>query len=63
MNSGNQHIKSFNADPRAKNRIKIMSAKQRAKQASADVYRSQKYHIGVCTSATSKEDRVQCTPS
>jgi hypothetical protein len=58
MNSGNQHIKSFNADPRAKNRIKFISAKQRAKQASADVYRSYKRRIGVVTSAASREERV-----
>lgn len=58
MNSGNQHIKSFNADPRAKNRIKFISAKQRAKQASADVYRSYKRRTGVVTSAASREERV-----
>ena len=58
MNNGNQHIKSFNADPTAKNRIKFISAKQRAKQASADVYRSYKRRTGIVTSAASREERV-----
>ena len=57
MNS-NQIVKSFNADPRAKNRLKFTSAKERAKQASADVYRSYKRRTGVVTSAASREERV-----
>lgn len=54
----NQHVKSFNPDPRAKNRIKFASVKQRAKQASADVYRTYKRRTGIVTSAASREERV-----
>lgn len=54
----NQHVKSVNKDPRAKNRIKFASAKQRAKQASADVYRTYKRRTGVVTTAASREERV-----
>jgi hypothetical protein len=54
----NQHVKSFNPDPRAKNRIKFTSVKQRSKKASADVYRSYKRRAGVVTSAASREERV-----
>ncbi len=57
MNS-NQHVKSVNVDSRAKNRIRFASAKERAKQASADVYRNYKRRTGVVTSAASREERV-----
>ena len=50
-------IKSVNTDKRVKNRFRFTSSKQRAKHASADVYRSYKRRIGV-TSAASREERV-----
>lgn len=53
-----QHIKTLQTDARGKNRLKYVSTKERAKLASADVYRS--YHrrgIGV-TSAASREERL-----
>ena len=56
--NNHQHVKSFNPDADGKNRIKFVSAKQRAKQASADVYRSYKRRTGVVTSAASREERV-----
>jgi hypothetical protein len=52
-----QHIKSVSTDPRSKNRIRYKSSRQRAKSASADVYRSYKRQFGV-TSAASREERV-----
>ena len=52
-----QHIKSLNTDSRGKNRLRYSSTKERAKTASADVYRSYKRRIGV-TSAASREERV-----
>jgi len=57
MNSGNKPVKSLNVDPRSKNRIRFQSAKQRAKKASADVYRTYKRRVGV-TTAASREERV-----
>jgi hypothetical protein len=54
----NQQVKSFNPDPKAKNRIKFTSARQRAKQVSSDVYRTYKRRTGVVTSAASREERV-----
>eukprot|EP00980_Cylindrotheca_fusiformis_P008868 scaffold1894_cov180-Cylindrotheca_fusiformis.AAC.1 len=50
-------VKSINPDKRSKKRIKFTSPKQRAKRASADVYRSYKRKIGV-TSAATREERV-----
>ncbi len=55
MNRGSQPIKSFNVDPRSKNRIKFQSSKQRAKKASADVYRTYKRRFGVTSAATREE--------
>jgi hypothetical protein len=52
MNS-NQQVKSVNGS-----RIRFASAKQRAKKASADVYRTYKRRTGVVTSAASREERV-----
>lgn len=49
------HVKSISTDKRSKNRIKFASAKQRAKRASADVYRSYKRKIGVTSAATREE--------
>jgi hypothetical protein len=56
MNNNNQqHVKTYNANSKSKNRIKFSSSKQRAKQASADVYRSYKRKHGT---AASREERV-----
>ena len=52
-----QHTKSLSTDSRSKNRIRYASTRERAKRASADVYRSYKRRIGV-TSAASREERV-----
>ena len=52
-----QHVKSINIDKRSTKRIKFASAKERAKRASADVYRSHKRKIGA-TSATTREEAV-----
>ncbi len=52
-----RHVKSVNIDQRSNKRIKFASAKERAKRASADVYRSHKRKIGA-TSATTREEAV-----
>lgn len=52
-----RHVKSVNIDERSNKRIKFASAKERAKRASADVYRSHKRKIGA-TSATTREEAV-----
>ena len=49
------HVKSINTDKRSNKRIKFASAKQRAKRASADVYRSYKRKIGATSAATREE--------
>jgi hypothetical protein len=49
------HVKSINTDERSKKRIKFASQKQRAKRASADVYRSYRRKIGVTSAATREE--------
>lgn len=54
-NSNQQHIKSYNPNAKGKNRIKFTSSRQRAKRASADVYRSYKRNAGT---AASREERV-----
>eukprot|EP00978_Attheya_sp_CCMP212_P002117 scaffold4358_cov59-Attheya_sp.AAC.2 len=54
----NGPVKTITSDPRSKNRLRFASTKQRAKRASADVYRSYKRRgIGV-TSAATREERV-----
>ena len=50
-----QHRKSLNTDSRSKNRIRYSSVRDRAKRASADVYRSYNRRIGVTTAATREE--------
>jgi hypothetical protein len=52
-----QHVKSLSTDSRSKNRIRYASSRQKAKGASADVYRNYKRKIGV-TSAATREERV-----
>lgn len=52
-----QHTKGLSSDARSKNRIRYSSARDRAKRASADVYRSYKRRIEV-TTAASREERV-----
>ncbi|CAJ1908376.1 unnamed protein product [Cylindrotheca closterium] len=49
------HVKSINTDKRSNKRIKFASAKQRAKRASADVYRSYKRKLGATSAATREE--------
>jgi hypothetical protein len=49
------HVKSINTDERSNKRIKFASQKQRAKRASADVYRSYRRKIGVTSAATREE--------
>jgi hypothetical protein len=57
--SSHQHTKTLSTDSRAKNRIRYASTKDRAKKASADVYRSYKRRVGVAqTTAASREERV-----
>jgi hypothetical protein len=58
MAENEQRIKSVSTDPRSKNRLRFSSTKQRAKNASADVYRSYKRRLGSVTSAASREERV-----
>ena len=54
-----QHTKTLSTDSRSKNRIRYASTKDRAKKASADVYRSYKRRVGVAqTTAASREERV-----
>lgn len=53
-----QHVKAFNSDAKSNNRLRYISGKERAKKASADVYRSYKRRTGVVTSAASREERV-----
>ena len=50
-----ERVKSLNTDPRGKNRIRFRSAKQRAKRASADVYRSYNGRNG---RTSSREEQV-----
>lgn len=50
-----RHVKSINTDSRSKKKIKFASAKERAKRASADVYRSHKRKVGATSSATREE--------
>ena len=50
-----RHVKSINTDKRSNKRIKFASAKERSKQASADVYRSHKRKLGATSSATREE--------
>ena len=57
--SSHQHTKTLSTDSRSKNRIRYASTKDRAKKASADVYRSYKRRVGVAqTTAASREERV-----
>lgn len=54
-----QHTKTLSTDSRSKNRIRYASTKDRAKKASADVYRSYKRRVGVAqTTAAAREERV-----
>lgn len=53
-----QHIKTFDAEGKSKNRIRFSSVKERSKRASADVYRTYKRRTGNVTSAASREERV-----
>jgi len=54
-----QHTKTLSTDSRSKNRIRYASTKDRAKKASADVYRSYKRRVGVAqTTAASREERI-----
>lgn len=57
--SSHQHTKTLSTDSRSKNRIRYASTKDRAKKASADVYRSYKRRVGVAqTTSASREERV-----
>lgn len=57
--SSHQHTKTLSTDSRSKNRIRYASTKDRAKKASADVYRSYKRRVGVAqTTAAAREERV-----
>jgi len=56
--NSSQHIKTFDAEGKSKNRIRFSSVKERSKRASADVYRTYKRRTGNVTSAASREERV-----